>query len=760
MALSKTYYHSQTHKAVTRTIVQSSKVQWMLPAKLRDRCHEDIVIIREFGISLEELKYEHLIELEPKANFDARILAARVLDTNHKSSKDTVGQENNAEEPIHSKGCPPQILVLCLASGYLLFVTLQTSFDGALEFVYSRRPLPVRKSEKLRFGRHLALNSDSRVLACSSAYGHFGLFALKDAVAEYHSNVLGPRRLPQLVSEERFFKVDGHILKMDFIPSANDVSDDTHLLLLIAKGEETYVMIYKWNSRESLIHVLLDERFPAALPIDDRKPLHLIPMTRPMSFTLVFDRRIALYSIRLDGRWNRDNHTLPDNRSESPWVQWARPVRHQNRQDRNDDLYVCRQDGLISYVEVQKMPDLEMDVRLVVGSLKDCRIGTGLAIMSGTEIGGGPSGSDVILVAGDLTQGGVYVVEARKHPRCIQVLPNWTPVTDLLKVDPSIAGPRFDCSTAAAKNRLFVCGGRGFAFINNQLVECGTINELRYGFEAQIRYRKLQYGSSAVTGLWALSDEQHQRIIFLMSVPERTLAVMVHFPIRDDASNSPFNPVNFYNADDGTAYGMRADVETLVAGCTSSGLAVQVTPIGICVLNLHIESDILFHPLDSESSMVAAVMHRYNSKELLVTCIKSSKNFALLLSEVKVDGTIEHAERIVSLPMQPTALDARTVDGRLFVAVGNRKGEIAIFEVETGRGFIPLATYNLATVLHDLDLVAVHSLVILDASQRPKLEVLCGFRSGWFLYLVLDLGENDVRKSDPGKFYRMGQCLY
>lgn len=735
----------------------------MLPAKLRDQHHMDVVIIREFSISLEEFRDNHLVELEAKTNFDSRVLSASVLETSPKSFVDAVVMQQHNGESSPSTKCPPQILLLCLASNYMLFVTVQTDESGTLAFVYSRRPLPGHKSETRRFGKHLSVNSEARVLACSSAQGHFGLFALKDAATEYRVDTLGPRRLPQLVREERFFLVDGAILNMDFIRSPKESKNVVQLVLLVSKGHETFVVAYTWRSQESLTHVSLDAKSPSALPSIDRNPLHLIPIRRPMSFILVLDHELALYTITAKGHWDRHRHSLKDERSNViendsdaiPWVQWARPLRNEGRQKNNDEFYLCRQDGLIRYIELQVEPNLGIDVHFDIGYLEVSKVGTGFTVMScDYEFGRDKmyddvTGGDVLLVAGDRTQGGVYNIEARKKPKCVQIIPNWAPVGDVLKLDPSDVDTPSEYMTSTLHDRLFVCGGNGVTYIDKEIVECGTVSELRYGHEAQIRYRISQPGSSSITGLWTLRDIKQQRIIFLMSVPERTLAAMVHFPIRNVNSNEPYDFADFQDAEEGTAYGMKADVETLAAGCTSKGLAVQVTPKGVCTVDFDAQADKKFHPVASTSSIVAATINE--EIDMIVTCHKNDTSFALLLSRIEPDGTMIHASEPTGLPKQPTALHMQNINGRIIVVLGDGDGELAILEAGPEQRLLSQAKRNISADLCGSTFPAVNSIVILDFPNKSNPAILCGLRNGWLLYLSLHLGGNDVKEKESGK---------
>lgn len=172
---------------------------------------------------------------------------------------------------------------------------------------------------------------------------------------------------------------------------------------------------------------------------DHGVPNMLIRLQRPGYFMLVCDRDIAVYHFSTDGNWTQTNTSplyRPDSEDDkfrlssqgvSPsvprWTNWARPTRRPGWQ--NEVIYLAREDGCLRYVAMclDKRKQLRISGTDDAGKLNSS-IGSAFAILDveqnrledgavpndvllGTYAQGYP---DIFLVAGDLSDGGIYEV--------------------------------------------------------------------------------------------------------------------------------------------------------------------------------------------------------------------------------------------------------------------------------------------------------------------------------------------------------------
>ena len=96
--------------------------------------------------------------------------------------------------------------------------------------------------------------------------------------------------------QERFFRVDGDILFMEFLHPKSEGENKIILLLLVAQNQATYAICYEWDAN------VLRNSFPRVtkrlLPFEDRLPTMVIPLTKTSSFMLVTTNSMAVYKNR------------------------------------------------------------------------------------------------------------------------------------------------------------------------------------------------------------------------------------------------------------------------------------------------------------------------------------------------------------------------------------------------------------------------------------------------------------------------------
>lgn len=146
---------------LSRTIVPSTTIRWILPGRIRHRDHNDVIFIGGSFVQLREfLPTRHLADTPAWLDMGCRILAAKVI--SYVDSTPFIDQVVKQKERDHDKSksaSPPQILVLALDFGEIAFVYAEDVVPNHVRFRVARKKLPADVSSMGQFGRHLAVDS-------------------------------------------------------------------------------------------------------------------------------------------------------------------------------------------------------------------------------------------------------------------------------------------------------------------------------------------------------------------------------------------------------------------------------------------------------------------------------------------------------------------------------------------------------------------------------------------------------------------------
>ena len=86
---------------------------------------------------------------------------------------------------------------------------------------------------------------------------------------------------------------------------------------------------------------------------------------------------------------------------------WARPVRTKSYSSMHDDVYICREDGLLRFVEIDQTDQLLIKTTSPAGALRGF-IGTAFASLDLSV----NSSHDMLIAGGDMSEGGIYLVSS------------------------------------------------------------------------------------------------------------------------------------------------------------------------------------------------------------------------------------------------------------------------------------------------------------------------------------------------------------
>jgi hypothetical protein len=233
---------------------------------------------------------------------------------------------------------------------------------------------------------------------------------------------------------------------------------------------------------------------------------------------------------------------------------------------KHDDIYLCREDGKIFYLEIGNEGEIEHQSHL--GQL-GCDVDAAFDIL---DIGF--QGGDLLLVAGNMGDGGLFIQKAREHPTCVQKFLNWAPIIDSVIVDTSSSSTSHGHHTSLKGNisqeRLFACTG--------STIGQGAVVELRYGIEARIGLVIPLEHLSGTRDIWTMSDDVNGGTYLLASDP--VSSTLLYFPTDTGEEIC---------AMDESQSGLDFSAHTLAGGCTPSGVIIQVTDHSINLTSLHTE---------------------------------------------------------------------------------------------------------------------------------------------------------------------------
>lgn len=474
------------------------------------------------------------------------------------------------------------------------------------------------------------------------------------------------------------------------------------LLIVAARKGSTYASIYEWNEDIDLKNTAPDH-FEFKLNKMDRNPTMVVPLTKESSFLIVTSANMSVYT--------PDNFSRPtkyplivanSELCEVPlWTRWARPARNWLYNQRYDGIYLCREDGWIYYMEFGNEGELESTTSL--GQLH-CNVDRAFDVLDM-----GHEGGDFILAAGGMGDGGLFVQEARDHPRCVQRFLNWAPVTDAIMVHPetSHAPPRNDVS----RDRVFVCstGTSG----------PGAIHELRYGIEAPIGVTVPLEDLPGIRDMWAMNDNTNGGTYILMSEPMSSLLLYMNSDLEEGISALDEAETELDTA------------QTLAAGCTPEGILVQVTANATHLFapsNLSLNRRIAH---DKDITVVAVDVDGPNSA--IATAIRRTNQLSVLYTRIVVSSDATHLEvgPSVDISSEPICLSLQRFGDMTFIFVGFGCGKVRAFQVEDG-AITYLCEASVSVDSNDDISRAIDSLAAIRLNFDGTLHafLLCGLRSG------------------------------
>ncbi|KAF5638906.1 thermotolerance [Fusarium tjaetaba] len=541
---------------LSRTVIESPVVHWILPVCLRSLSHNDIAFIGDRFVQISELRDDGQVhEVIRKADFGTRIRNAIVLGAPPKrdipgataaatkteeakeASEGKEGEEGKkGKETKEKRVLPPQLLVIMLETGDAVFLFIQEGFDGILRFETTTFESP----RNLQFlGYHLSIDPSSRYMSAGSAEGGFVVYelnSLSHMKSQYEDcGCLKP------VKSIRVRITQGVIHKMEFLHPR--LEDDYHIILLLIivrrevskQAHVSRMVVYDWELGDELTAVFRSEK-GTPLPKEHRMPLMIIPLKVNTAFLAVSEHSIGIVKNAFTGQTSFDTlethypqqTKLHHGAAEPLWTTWARPFRINLYLEKMDVVYLAREDGVIAHIEIDSR-----DLVPTVMTLGTISTNITTAFTTAYDVF-----SDVLITGGDSGPGGIWkVLIPRKDPQQVSIIPNWSPVVDLVTTDTNPSwrsdSRRKDLSTKRRvssnpkpkSDRIFCTSGRG---------PQSSLTELRWGIQARIGLEFDHDQHVRQSWMFPVEAQGDRSFYVILSLPHST--DVLHFPA--DLSNA------------------------------------------------------------------------------------------------------------------------------------------------------------------------------------------------------------------------------
>lgn len=512
---------------------------------------------------------------------------------------------------------------------------------------------------------------------------------------------------------------------MEFLhPKAGE--DRIILLMVIAKDARTYLVCYEWETVGS-IRTAPPKVIRRQLPVEEAVSSVLVPLRKDASFMMVTTAAITIYNDITDmsqARKRPQGYPIkPPGKGDAHrsllWTQWARPLRNWLYSQNQDGIYLCREDSKILYVEVGNQGEVNLQHDL--GKL-DCDIDTGFAILDR-----GFEGGDLLVAAGNMSDGGVFVEDARQPPRCIQSIPNWSPVLDSVVLESQEL--KDNTTTRQASffgDRIFACSGPP---IGN-----GAIHELRHGLEARIGLMIEQEDPSSILNLWVIPDALSEGTLFFSSTPDSSSVLFMS----EDAHGE------IYAIDEKTS-GADLGTQTLAAGSTPDGVMVQITSSSINLSVLGESNPRLRKGCESGEQIIAAAVS--GDLSLLAVAVRTVDAVHIRIGKM---GLYEKSFQFstigqpLSLPYEPICLSIETHGSVSALFVGTSDGKILATYIDSESGLGSLYEQDIALEEGSNESKTCESLALISTTEhegRGKPKLFCGLRSGNLVVFDVHLGQ-------------------
>lgn len=538
--------------------------------------------------------------------------------------------------------------------------------------------------------------------------------------------------------------IEGLILQMEFLhpPESIQHCDQVILLLVVNHNSESRLVCYEWDCSSRLdTYTMVGNsaiRPPGQkLHEDDELPLLLVPLKKSAAFLLVSEKRMTIYKNILTG-WaqaftipsDKENPEEPGCSKLSPlWIQWARSMTTGAHNKDQDNIYLCREDGTVHLLNLDETVEPIFQTIHPVGKL-GINVNESFATVNLRFIKDEDHimGAEILLVGGEMSDGGRWSVGAGKECDRMEPLRNWTPLMDIATSDRAKALMEASESTGdaarsvQARGRFFASTGRGSKH--------GNITEIRYGVEAT-RKGTLDL-DSGITQLWVLDQIDGSNFV-LISYPTQTSLLRIH----QDAET--------IDSIDSTYYHLDYDTMTIAVGMTMKGLIVQVTRNSVLVTMAKAEVRCFYHQANILIAHVGSIRGS-DSELVLFMAVQEEDIIRLHLGCLDTNG-YNPIGPATTADLDPASLYLAYVGDEYYAFVGTVRSTLQVWRVDPQCGLTAFFTFSFDCEFSICASIAVLTAQLDTADTATENLVVCGLRNGAVDLLTWDFAW-------PGRFTR------
>ena len=481
---------------------------------------------------------------------------------------------------------------------------------------------------------------------------------------------------------------------------------------------------YEWTCTDDLHSFHLEDTHP--LDAAEEIPLLLIPFQYTPGFMLIFENFITLRgnvwsdrcSPHREGQilQNEPPEELGSCQQRQRWIQWARPVRRKEWKPEGEFVYLCREDGLVVWLELEGIENI-FSLPHNIGRL-GINVDTAFASIDNHglhyNLKGSLSNDDFLVAMGDMSEGGLFRISPRAAAFRQQRILNWAPIIDLTvsnrsrSIDESQSPVASTLGIIKSREQVFAGVGKG--------LRQGGVCEFRYGIpaisRAELSLKDL--GSAGITALWALPVD---KIVILVTDPERSYV----FELSPDTDDSG----GVSDVDLAAKLGLDVGSRTVAAGRTVNGHIIQILERSIRISTANGRPS-LIKELQENMIITAA------SIEGLIPCILIAVRFGdeYFLQLLVVDRLSLIIRFQISLSSEPSCILLQAVGDQLCAFVGSPDGFIRVFQTDGTQ----LSEHHFDGEFAICDSIG---LISKTADEGNNL-VLCGLRNGSLQILQLE----------------------
>lgn len=531
---------------------------------------------------------------------------------------------------------------------------------------------------------------------------------------------------------------------MEFLHPVQPDDADVTLLLILSKDGRSRTCWYQWDSSIPLHQAELRPH-PQLLAPEEQVPVLLIPLLYFSSFILITERRLVLFLHPLTGSPQKITDEMtgfgdpeePGASKRAPlWVQWARPMRHSKMHSKTEDgIYVCRDDGVVTFLTITLKVRWMIDVYHLVDKL-------GINVNSAFSVlDPGPQRHDLLAVGGDECQGGLWQVAARELSRNSSKTSNWTPLLDTTTFHTPAKGAALNAHTQWSANgteqRIFACTGKG---------RSGNVTETRYGCPAmRSLYLDLEDRiEDGVLTVCALHSASTSTSFIFLSMPKRTYMVKLELEDYVTGSIVPHLVAEHRILD--------LDSRTLAVSLTSGEQMIQVTENSIRTCHAS-ELDEVGESRGSRhsfsfSQIVACAIGISGFETLVLVALRADRSYQLALGNVG-PPYVPIGEPL-PVGYRPSAVSLMTDKKQLLALVSGSDQRLRVYSTEQlNEPLQVFAEYQFEGEFGICESIAHSPLDTWDPHDEADFEVFiaCGLRNGTVTFLLLQVSESSSKSS-------------